>query len=250
MTRIGMQLRDFFAMRAHGGRQHVLLNKLRRVTGTRWPAMTRAIDGRLDALDRATQRDSQRFDARHGTETYKRLDVHVTEVPRDDAIWGYGAVNQDFFREIIASIPGSLTSLAFVDVGSGKGAAVLMASEFPFRRLAGLELNAGLIEIARANVAKFNAVNRSRLDPEWMHADFFAWPLPQEPMLLFFNNPFPEHITLDALRSLERAMANHTHPLLLAFRKAPKLAGDHLHRSPAWTPLRLAPYWRVYAARR
>lgn len=245
-----MKLRDFFVMRAHGGRQHVVLERLRRVTASRWPGLTRAIDRRLERLDEATQQSSLEFDARHGTETYKRQQVSVSEVPRDDAIWGYGAVNQDFFREIIASIREPLTDYAFVDIGSGKGAAVLMAAEFPFRRLVGLELTPELIEIARENVVKFNAANRTTLDPEWVHADFFAWPLPPEPVLLFFNNPFPEQITVEAIEALERAVATHPYPVLLVFRKAPKRAGDHLHRSRFWTPLRLAPYWRIYAARR
>jgi hypothetical protein len=244
-----MQVRDFFVMRAHNGWCHVLLGKLRRL-GARLPWLTRVIDRAVDRLDAHTQQRSREFDTRHGTETYQRLDVRVTEAPRDDAVWGYGAVNQDFFREIFRSIPGPLTPYAFVDVGSGKGAAVLMAGEFPFRRLIGLELTPELIAIARTNVQKFNASTGSQLDPLWVHCDFFKWPLPDEPLLFFFNNPFPDQITLEALVALERAVAVHRHPVLLVFRKAPKVAGDHLHRSSVWTPLRLAPYWRVYAGGR
>jgi hypothetical protein len=243
-----MQVRDFFVMRAHGGRRHVLLGKLRGRLGTRLPWLARAIDRANDRLDAFTQGRSREFDARYGTETYRRLDVRVTEEPRADAVWGYGAVNHDFFREIFRAIPTALAPFAFVDVGSGKGAAVLMASEFPFRRLIGLELTAELIAIARLNVQKFNAATGAQLDPLWVHCDFFKWPLPDEPLLFFFNNPFPDQITLEALSHLERAVSAHRHPVLLVFRKAPKVAGDQMHRSGVWRPLRLAPYWRVYAA--
>ena len=244
-----MQARDFFVMRAHGGGWHYVLSKVRRIAGRRLPWLGRAIDRTVERLDAFTQRRSQLFDDRHGTETYRRLDVRVTEEAlRPDAVWGYGAVNHDFFREIFRSIPGPLTPYAFVDVGSGKGAAVLMAAEFPFRRLIGLELTPALIDIARANVQKFNAATGTKLDPQWVHCDFFKWVLPDEPLLFFFNNPFPEQITLEALVALERAVSAHRHPVLLVFRKAPKSAGDHLHRSAAWKPLRLAPYWRVYAS--
>ena len=242
-----MQVRDFFVMRTHGGWRHVLLSKVRgRARG--WPGLVRAIDRAADRLDAFTQARSREFDARYGTETYLRLDVRVTDAPRADAVWGYGAVNHDFFREIFQSIPTPLAPYAFVDVGSGKGAAVLMASEFPFRRLIGLELTAELIKVARANVQKFNAATGAQLDPLWVHCDFFKWPLPDEPLLFFFNNPFPDQITLEALDHLERVVSAHRHPVLLVFRKAPKVAGDHLHRSAVWRPLRLAPYWRVYAA--
>jgi len=242
-----MQARDFFVMRAHGGWLHFLLLKIGRVAGGRVPALGRAIDRQVARLDAHTQTRSRVFDAAHGTETYLRLDVRVTEeADRADAVWGYGAVNHDFFREIFRAIPMSLKPFAFVDVGSGKGAAVLMAGEFPFRRLIGLELTPELIDIARINVQKFNASTGAALDPQWVHCDFFKWPLPDEPLLFFFNNPFPEQITLEALVALESAVVAHRHPVLLVFRKAPKSAGDHLHRSAAWRPLRLAPYWRVY----
>ena len=248
MGRRWMQARDFFVMRAHGGGRHFVLQKLRRIVGARVPALARAIDRHVDKLDAHTQERSRLFDAEHGTETYRRLDVRVTEdAQRADAVWGYGAVNHDFFREIFRAIPVPLKPFAFVDVGSGKGAAVLMASEFPFRRLIGLELTRELIDVARLNVRHFNVSTGAQLDPLWVHCDFFKWPLPDEPLLFFFNNPFPEQITIEALQALESAVAAHRHPVLLVFRKAPKSAGDLLHRSAVWRPLRLAPYWRVYA---
>jgi predicted RNA methylase len=243
-----MQVRDFFVMRTHGGRRHVLLSKVGARLGRRLPWLARAIDRAVDRLDADTQRRSREFDLRYGTETYLRLDVRVTDEPRADAVWGYGAVNHDFFREIFRAVPTALAPYAFVDVGSGKGAAVLMASEFPFRRLIGLELTPELIDIARRNVQQFNSKTGAQLAPLWVHCDFFKWPLPDEPLLFFFNNPFPDQITLEALDHLERVVSAHRHPVLLVFRKAPKVAGDHLHRSTVWRPLRLAPYWRVYAA--
>ena len=237
-----MQLRDLFAMRAHGGRWYYLLGKLRDKTGS--ARLTRMM-ARFEA---ATAQRSLAFDARHGVETHRRLDVRVSEAPRDDAVWGYGAVNEDYFREIIRAIPLPLSRYAFVDIGSGKGAAVLLASEFPFRRLIGLELTAELIEIARANVRKFNASTGANLAPEWVHCDFFAWQLPDEPLLFFFNDPFPEQISFEAMVALEAAVAASHQPALLVFRKVPKLAAAQLDRSALWKPLRLAPYWRVYAA--
>jgi hypothetical protein len=55
-------------------------------------------------------------------------------------------------------------------------------------------------------------------------------------------------LTLDAIKMLEASLREHPRPALLVFRKAPKQVGEYLHRSPAWKPLRLAPYWRIYSA--
>jgi hypothetical protein len=247
MDRRVIQARDLFLMRAHWGWGFVLLSKLREKMGPRMPWLDRSLKSVLDRLNDSTQRNSARFDAKYGTETFKRHFVSVTETPREDAVWGYGPVNHDFFREIFRSIPVPLQPYAFADIGSGKGAAILMASEFPFRRLIGVELHSEMIDVSRENVQKFNAKTGLNVDPEWVHTDFFKWKLPDEPLAFFFNNPFPAQITLDALEALERAVAVHPHPTLLVFRKAPDIAGARLHRSTVWTPLRLAPYWRVYS---
>jgi SAM-dependent methyltransferase len=55
----------------------------------------------------------------------------------------------------------ALENYRFVDLGCGKGRAVMMASEFGFREVVGVELHAGLAGIARANVAAWTAAGRA-----------------------------------------------------------------------------------------
>jgi predicted RNA methylase len=243
-----MQLRDFFAVRAHFGWLHAALVRLRRPNTPVLRYLVPLIDYCMRKQDQYTQRNSARFDQRFGTQTYGRMDVPVTQDRANPTLWGYSAVNHDFFREILRAIPVPLDSYTFVDVGSGKGAPVLMASEFPFKDLVGVELNPELVEDAKRNVEQFNKATRRALAPTWQIGDFFQWVPPQQPCLFFFNNPFPAALTLPALQHLEAALAKSGHPALMVFRKAPQTSGDYLHRSTFWTPLRLAPYWRVYAA--
>lgn len=245
MNRKIMQLRDLFAVRAHWGWWYFLLKRLRNYNPkSEWLS---AIDIVLDRIEQHTQRISMQFDQRYGTETYRRLDVPVSDNAENDTIWGYCAINQDFFREILRSIPRSLSSYTFTDIGSGKGAAVLMASEFPFRRYIGIELSQELIEIAKHNCEKFNSITGNQIEPEWVHCDFFKWSIPPEPQLFFFNNPFPPMISLSAIQKLEDSLTDHGQPALLVFRNTPQVVADYLKPSKFWKPLRLAPYWQVYA---
>lgn len=242
-----MQICDLFAMQAHWGWCHVLLTRLQKLDPKSCWFGT-PIAKLLDRMGEHTDRVSQQFDQCYGTETFHRTFVPVSGDPENTDVWGYGPVNQDFFREILCSIPVDLAPYTFVDIGSGKGAAVMMASEFPFRRSVGIELSAELIAIARRNVEKFNAVTRQQLQPEWFHCDFFNWSILQEPQLFFFNNPFPPALSLSAIQKLEQDWSANPQPVLLVFRKAPGIVGDHLHQSTFWQPLRLAPYWRVYSS--
>lgn len=242
-----MRLRDFFRMRAHFGWLYAALSRLKRPNTPIVRTAAPFIDSVLRDLDRRTQSNSVKFDEQFGTKTYGRLDVPVNVDPTNPVIWGYSAINHDFFREIMQSIPEPLSQYTFVDIGSGKGAAVLMASEYPFKHLVGVELNHELVDEAQKNVQRFNERTGKELAPEWSVGDFFQWQPPQSPCLFFFNNPFPEPLTLIAMQHLENVLSEHPYRTLLVFRKAPKTSGDYLNRSNFWMPLRLAPYWRVYA---
>ncbi len=233
-------------MRAHFGWAHYALGQFKRPNAPGLRHVVRIIDYVQLQMDRYTQRQSAKFDARYGTETFSRLDVPVSDNALDQTRWGYGAINHDFFREIMQAVPVSLSRSTFVDIGSGKGAAVMMASEFAFQHWVGVELSGDLVDIAKRNVEIFNTRTGKNFVPEWVQGDFFKWIIPQQEQMIFFNNPFPEALTLEAIKRVEQSLIEHPRSVLLVFRKAPNSTGDHLHKSALWKPLRLAPYWRIY----
>jgi hypothetical protein len=235
-----MKLRDLGRMRAHLGWLHFICGKIPH------SAWARRIQDRLAVH---THAEKAAFDRRHGTETCLRCGVGTgQEVNGEEIRWGYSAICGDFLAEMLKSIPQSLSNYAFVDVGSGKGAAVLHASEFRFRRLCGVELTLELIEVARRNVKQFGVSTGRQLDVEWIHGDFFEWAIPAEPQLFFLNYPFPEALNIPALQHIEASLRQNPRPTLLLFRCAPRSTARYLDQSELWHPIRLAPYWRVYEA--
>lgn len=243
-----MRLRDLFVMRAHFGWAHAIGSRLAQRTHALVPPLGDGMHRLLGAMERYTHRRTAEFDKQHGTRTFARLDVKVSDDPNDSSVWGYAAINRDFFREMMLSIDLPLADYDFIDIGAGMGAAVLFASEFGFRDVGGIELDRELLEVAKRNTEAYNRSTGRSVAPKWIGGDFFKWKIPPEPQLFFMNNPFPEALTLDAIKALEHSLRESPRRSLLVFRKAPRLVGDYLHRSPAWKPLRLAPYWRVYRA--
>jgi tRNA G46 methylase TrmB len=63
-------------------------------------------------------------------------------------IHAYHAVPAWLIRETLNSIPLQPNVFAFIDMGSGKGRALLVASEFPFARIVGVEISRELSGIA------------------------------------------------------------------------------------------------------
>lgn len=78
----------------------------------------------------------------------------------------------------------------FVDLGSGKGRALMAASHYPFRELVGVEFASDLNEIARSNLTRYRS--RRRRNSPWRveHGDATEFEFPDAPVLLFLFNPF------------------------------------------------------------
>ena len=77
----------------------------------------------------------------------------------------YQPTDPALFQEIMASLPIEFEQFAFVDLGSGKGRTLLMASEYPFKRIVGVELIAELHRAAEENIRDYRSADAAlRLD--------------------------------------------------------------------------------------
>lgn len=82
----------------------------------------------------------------------------------------------------------------FLDLGAGMGRAILLAAEYPFQGVAGIELNPILAGIARRNLAKWCAAGRVVAPTQIICGDAVAARLPDGPCLVFLFNPFGESV--------------------------------------------------------
>jgi SAM-dependent methyltransferase len=89
----------------------------------------------------------------------------------------------------------------FVDLGSGKGKALLIAGRFPFSRVVGVEIDSGLAEAARRNIDR--AGKRLRADSvESVTASAVSWQVPDDTSVVFMYNPFFGQTFYDAMANV------------------------------------------------
>ena len=77
----------------------------------------------------------------------------------------------------------------FVDIGSGKGQAIIAAAQLPIARAIGVELAEDLTAVARANLARVQARLRCP-HIELVNADAVEWPIPDDVSIIYLYCPF------------------------------------------------------------
>ena len=110
------------------------------------------------------------------------------------------------FAEILASLPVAVDGFTFIDLGSGKGRTLLMASSYPFQRVIGVELLQELNAIALRNIARYRGGQQKcfNIEAEAGDARYFEFPL--EPTILYLFNPFPRHVWREVLAKLHSSL--------------------------------------------
>ena len=96
-----------------------------------------------------------------------------------------------------------LRQFTFIDLGSGKGRTLLMASDYPFKRIIGVELLPALNAIAQQNLNQYKSESQKCFALESVCADATRFSLPDGPLVVYLFNPFLEAPLREALSNLE-----------------------------------------------
>lgn len=189
------------------------------------------------------------FDQRHGTDTSGLIpgDVIVQGTSaKVEELTAYYGVAPSILHALLdiwlhRTNPQAIEKTVFLDVGAGKGRAMLLASQFPFLRVEGVELNPVLAAIATANISLWhNDLQADALSPLHLHhTDATTHPLPPDPTLAFLFHPFELPILRRFLRHIEASQTAHPTPFDLLYANAEH--GSLLDRHPAFTRLWMGP---------
>jgi len=117
-----------------------------------------------------------------------------------------------------AVIQTGLQDFIFIDLGSGKGRVLLLASEYPFKRIIGVEFMPELHRAAQENIAKFAAANPSDPSMESICIDARDFRFPAEPLVVYLFNPFPEPVFAAVMDNLHRSIIQTPRVVYIAYR--------------------------------
>lgn len=184
------------------------------------------------------------FDRKYGTDTgglIPRAGL-LTGHASDAHITAYYAVAPSILDALIdrwiqTRPPFPIDRYTFLDIGAGKGRAMLQASLHPFHRVTGVELNPGLASTARKNIQLFAASPAA--DPlapaDLLEGDALDVPLPSTPTLGFMFHPFEAPLLRHFLARIEQSFSARPGQFDLLYVNAEHVTV--LDRNPAFTAL-------------
>jgi SAM-dependent methyltransferase len=156
----------------------------------------------------------------------------------------YQPTEPALFREMIAKLKIHFQEFTFVDIGSGKGRALLMAADYPFRRILGIELLPALYRVAQKNLSAYKCDSQQCFVVEAVCLDAREFVFPVEPLVLYLFNPLPEAGMIDVVANLVHSLSQSPRVVHVLYRNP--LFENVLAKYPAFNRIASTPQYSIF----
>lgn len=129
----------------------------------------------------------------------------------------YQPIEWPLFQEMLNQLGIDYSQFTFIDIGSGKGRPLLMASEYPFRKIIGVEFLPELHAIAQENIRRFPDERKLCKQIEARLADATEFQFPCEPLVVFMFHPLPESGFRKVMANLAESIRENPRPAWLVY---------------------------------
>ena len=148
------------------------------------------------------------------------------------------------FHQMMDALGIDFGRFTFIDIGSGKGRALLMAADYPFRRVVGVELLPALHRIAEKNIRTYRRENRRCPLVESIRQNAVDFEFPDEPIVLYLFNPLGEVNLIKLIANLNRSLTKSPRPAYALYHN-PLL--EHILLNAGWRKLRGEQYYSLFS---
>lgn len=121
------------------------------------------------------------------------------------------------FHESIGGLEIDYRRFQFIDLGSGKGRTLLMAADYPFQRILGVEAVPALHRVALENIRKYRSGTQRCFDVQSVCGDARDFRFPADPLVLFLFNPLPEAGLQVVTANVRASLRQYPRPLFVVY---------------------------------
>lgn len=150
------------------------------------------------------------FDRRHNVETAREVTLEELSIDSPNRQYGvmYAGTDPKSFKKLFDNFEIDHEKFVFVDLGSGKGRVLLMAAEYPFQKITGVEFAAELNAIAQKNIRNYRNKKQKCMNLESVRADAAEFVPPAQPTIYYIFNPFLAEVLSKVVNNIEQSLAD------------------------------------------
>jgi len=156
----------------------------------------------------------EKFDFKYGLETQTPIPIRNLETSAPGAQYAiqYEGAAIPLVHRIIRQLRTDLRRFTLIDLGSGKGRVLLVAAQYSFNSVIGVEFSKTLHDIAQSNIYKFVEQGLTKTRPISINMDAGEFDFSQfGNKVVFCNNPFAAILTLRVLDKLQFSLRKTRH---------------------------------------
>ena len=159
------------------------------------------------------------FDVAYGTDTSAIREVGSLDFAFPNAFhaFRYQPSSDALVRNAIARLEIEAAKFSFIDFGSGKGRVLMVAAEYPFKQVIGVELSSELTEIAKQNIARLPSHRKRAGDIATICCDAAEFDPPAGDLVCYFYNPFDAAVVRPIADKLAARAAAGYHTIIIYF---------------------------------
>jgi len=158
------------------------------------------------------------FDMRYGTDTWRRVPLSRLTISSELQSHGtnYDGSPVSALRRALRVAQVSASDV-FVDFGCGKGRALLIAAEFPFRKVLGIEFSEELCHIAEKNIQCYRNRRRVASSISVLCRDAASCVIEDDWNMFFFFNPFDGIVMKRVMQNIEASLTRTRRPIQVLY---------------------------------
>ena len=158
------------------------------------------------------------FDHKYGTDTINIVELDKLDISSKNKLFGmrYEVTRARPLRKLLRVLNLSRDS-GFVDFGSGKGRVLMLAAEYGFRKVTGIEFSQQLCTAAARNLEIFKTKQSLDVEVEIVETDVVDYDISPDQSVFFMFNPFDAEVLEMVVNKIARSVETHSRKVCLIY---------------------------------
>jgi len=174
----------------------------------------------LGSSRKSVQSVPSEYDRKYNVDTSGQIHLSDLDIASPNSAFGnsYEPSPPKIIIEMISALGIRYEDYTFIDIGSGKGLVLLIASNYPFRKIVGVEFSSELHAIAIQNLRNYTNPEQKCKNIDLVLKDATEYVIPNDPIVLYMFNPFNEKVLRTVVTKIRESIRISPRPVFILYK--------------------------------